>query len=289
MALNFKIADYIDKDTGLLNPRPYLPISTAGNVLEVTGKLFIWMYLYNKVDQYKDVIQSILEAYKRYEVVPGFVPRTVAFQDKEPKESEDGKWEDHAIYVDPKPRSVTRLIIWLRTDVSHSQLWYIWRGLYLMKIVPGMSVFDGKHKEYLISNAIEERLTSQKFLIKNLAGKTVKNGKFFTYKLPFGNHIWRAKSIASLSGTKLSWWQNRRVQANAWAYRRRVWGGQSDIINTVYVLYGQPAYHDIYMKYLMAVDMDLLKQRYLNPVKEDKVNDCLNFLNMKFMRNEVLV
>jgi hypothetical protein len=309
MMLTFKLEDHIDKETGLFNPRPYLPVSSAGNILEVTGKLFIWMSLYDKVDQYKDLIQGILEAYRRYEVEPGFIPRTVAYQENEPQESEPNRWElaKGVGYKFHKPDkhgngfvsqkiigkniddAIKERTLWIRTDASHSQWWYFWTGIHFIgDSLPFFNPEFGILDE--LEENMEERLLNNKFVIKRLDGKPSADGSFFSYWPPIGNAIWRAKSISHISGAKLSWWQKRRVQANLWAYKQFIPGSPSDIINTVYTLYSiKDIYRDLYREYLKFVDLDVLRVLYLDGQESDKVRNCLDYLNIKKMKNMELL
>ena len=165
---NQEVLDYIesfyDEKSGYLNADKSIPLESQGNILEKTGQILVALshikesdYLINKICF--GLIKNCFE---------GIVPRTVSYLEKEPKERKKGLWEQvERTNLEDGPRKR-----WYRTDVSHSQMAFLFSGL-----LAAEKILSGKW----LKEIIRFRFNVFGYIKKINTDKPVNNGKFYDW------------------------------------------------------------------------------------------------------------
>ena len=266
MKLNFKPTAKYDPETGLFNYRAVDNVKCLGGIPENFGKFMLYCYLYKKQKVYQDIIHFMLEAYRRYEVVEGYIPRTVAFQPQEPADSEKYRWE----LIAEATRDVEAR--WDRTRQSHAQVLYWIIGVWEFDRDFCLRVIKRLKKHHWLIETLNKHKwhveSDQSFLAWG-------SGALRAYAL--GNRGWKAKAHLSTVG----------IWADA--------TGISDRINTCYTLWFMqhvnPSLKRHAVKWFKKQDdvFEICRKKYETntPGGTKTVQNDLNYLCLVKMREQL--
>jgi len=162
------VESFYDEKSGYLLADRSIPLQSQGNILEKTGQVLVALSEIKEADK---LINKIVLGLRKNSI-EGFVPRTVSYSKKEPKERKKGLWEQ----IERVSLGEGTWKKWYRTDVSHSQLAFLFSGL---QAVERKQPKDGCAS--WLRQMIQLRFSIYGYIKKINTTKSTDNGKFYDW------------------------------------------------------------------------------------------------------------
>lgn len=266
--------------SGYCRTYKHLPVHSQADILEKSGQI---LFALNKTNHENFIIEKIVKGYinnSRQKRMRTIVPRTVFHGETPPPEKNKNIWE-------ADPHQGEPIDTWYRTDVSHSQFFYMMMGLASLKGKPINNMM-----KWLLAC-----LQNSEWNLVNLEGKTIPYGRM---KPPVGNAglrlLYHLEMYEHLTGHKplyVGIFSKLLLKLNFKFMTRRLWRYKpSDTYNTAFALralreLNEDKYGPIIDKMKVPNELPLIKLILGQHVSFTTLNEIQNILiNLPFSKGE---